>query len=359
VKKSSLLAVGAGLILAGLLWKFSLSRAPETPASETAPPEALARAVPGAPPPELPSPRLQALRQGPREPLAPKAGEKVSPECVSFWTSLRSLNLDESFRFPPKAMSLPPAGPCGSPPQALAAAQERYARDCAGVQQMYRPEMDQAQWMAAVSPCYMAVSLYRANLTEWLTKDQKLSDITDPKVLSDKLAARLFENPAGAADVAERLLELEPELYPAAKVAAVSRFLEAQTEGGGDTRNPVWNKLEDAIARMKKMNPSDPTATEMEIVAEIMRSQDPAGMRNRIEALREKNPALADYFTAWMEYKGNNTEGAVRLLEAMIAKGNQDPRVRQTLARIQKGEKDAFQMQISFPMEMIAPAPPK
>ncbi len=331
-------------------------------------PEAFHAAAPAAVPvapadvviAEAPSPRMQALQRAPRQPLQVKPEDKVAPECVAVWTKLRALNLSEAFTFPPKPEALTDVSGCGTPPLAVASVHARYLQDCKDMKQRFRAEMTGQEWSQAVAPCYMAATLYRATLTDWMTRDQKLSDITDPQVLSDKLAAKIFTDPGTAAEVAERLLEVEPDLYPAAKISAVARLMDAEGRAKGDPANPIWGKLDDRLAEAAKRNPNDRSLVELEFVSEMLRARDPRDLDAKLQTLKEKNPALADYYGACIENKTGNQEEAIRRLQEMIARGTRDPRIAATLDKMQKGMKDACQSTFTFPIDAVgAPPTPK
>ncbi len=352
--KKAILIVALVLGTVAVLWLLKPG-----PAAVVSPPQAAAPLVPpGVAVPQMPSPRMQALQQSPREPFQPKPADNLSPECVGLWNSLRAMNLSDAFAFPPKAeVALPEGSRCAEMPPVLLVAHQKYLQDCKDVKEKYRPGMQAMEFANSVAQCFLAASIYRATIGDWLTRDKSLNEITDPKELSDKIAARVFTDPGSAADAADRLLELEPDLYPAAKIAAVSRFMEAQSKAGADPQSELWNKAQDARDRAGKMDPNDPDMTEMELAEEMLKAKDARGMRNRLESLRERNPDLSDYYMSCLEHKTGNSPAAIKILQDMQARRSPEPRVGPTLQKIQAGEKQACQTQVSFPVDAVGTPP--
>ncbi len=300
------------------------------------------------------APQIRNLQTAPRTPIVAKAEEQVSPACTEFFNELRGLSLDSAFKS--GKPTLPLGQNCNNPPEALKAFQEQYLKECSHVASgiLSKNAEERTQQLGG---CFGAANFYRATITDYLSRDQEIKDINDPKVLADILTARLTNDPKTAAEAAERLLELEPNLPTVAKTAAFARFLDASSTAKGDSRNSAWNKVDDALSVAKKNNPKDASMVEMELTSLVLRNADPAITRNQIETYRETYPDVVDYLLSWMDYRSNNKEAAIDRLKTIQSRGSKDPRIPQTIVKVQNGEKEAFSVAITMPADVLAPQP--
>lgn len=293
---------------------------------------------------------FKQLHQGPRTAVLP-AGE-TSPACRTFWRDLMEMDLADSRYRLPRPKDCPP-------PPLAAAAQAAFEKDC-----FPKPERQLTE--AERPKCQYAVFLLRANLTDSFTEKEPIDRITDGKVLIDKLFARFMRDRPAASAVADRLLELYPDYYPAAQAGVLAKFLAMLEASGGQKLSPEEESARTAaitsgIEQLKRMNPQDPQNQELEVLLASLHATDHGEqVAERAMALRQAFPdsPQAPYYLAWAAYRsGNPTKGWEWLQEAKRL-APQDPRILETEARIRQNPtfyrsqdpkvKQVFQANFSF-----------
>ncbi len=313
-------------------------------------PAAPAPSVNAAPVAKLPAERVRHIFRDPRAAIAIPAEGDVEPACRTLWDEMRATVLEQALAYPPHEHALPVASGCTKFPAELSKFHAKFLEDCGDF--LTKPKsIPQAAWMAKAPQCQLALFQYRANVTDWLTRNTPLKDISDTKVLLDKLMARLADNPAAAAEVAERLLQLEPGMYPAAKAAMMSRFMDAQSTAQGKPDDPKWTKSNLAQEVASKIDPSDQAQqTELKLMTTMRQYGDPARLREQGSEMAKAFPNLptGPYYAAWGEYLAGNKKGAMEWLEEAKRRAPTDQRVNETLGKVVKGETDAFQARLSF-----------
>lgn len=343
----------AGIILSLALWKLAAvyvskpiaEAAPEAPVTVATAP--VASSVPQA--------RSRALYTAPREATVVKPSLAVAPACLSFWEKLRGMDLDKNFTFPPNPEKpIPVPGDCGTVPKDLSAAHQMFAQACHPMINLSASQ--QPQWQAAVAGCQVATLLYRAKITDWMTRDIPLNAIADNKVLADKLMARFGDDPAGAAEVAERLLEKDPEMYVAAKASALGRFMDAQASATGKETDPKWTKAMDSISRLEKARGGEPAQQlEIKILSIQRQNPDPHAFRDEAIKASERHPDLwvGPYYAAWGENSLGNKPKAVEWLDDCLRKLPGDKYCQKAKENLAKGEVYSFQSHLTFSLNPL------
>lgn len=265
------------------------------------------------PPPPARQTEIKRLYQEPRKVEIPQNNE-ISAACRAFWNTLMALDL--------KSLDKLPSPQSCEPPPDLANHQANYLQFCL-------TKKDTKQ-------CQSALFFYRAYLTEFLTKDSRVDQISDAKVLVDKLFARFLVNPIAAAEVADRMLELYPDYYPAAQAAVLSRLLDLlKGEAKPNPDSPEFNRVLDGIERLGQMNPSDPQNGELEL---LMKTMDPnntsQAVRDRLDYLERTSPSMAAYYLAWAEYRDQNADKGWEALSRAHQLAPNDDRINETIKRI-------------------------
>lgn len=336
------------LTVVGVRWfRSAPPPAPEaapTVADAVAPREAgVASQLPSARAPEKP------LFSAPRAPVKVE-DPAIEPACKTLWADLGGLDLKEALGYPPRRVEIPAGDKCAGLPKKLDEKHKAFLAACGPF--LNDPEkVSSAEWKAKAPQCQMAAFFYRAAVTDYLTKDEKLSDIKDPKVLADKLMNQFADNPKRAAEVAERLLEVEPGFYPAAKAVAMSRFMDAQERAGGDTKNPVWDQVKKDLDRASQMNPEDrKQQTELALLTELRRNNDPVKLGAQAERVARDlpNDAGGPYYAAWAAHLRGDKSSSINWLEEAMKRSPSDERLRESYEKVKRGEVDAFHADLSF-----------
>jgi len=312
-----------GLAVITALWWFR-SNNQQAP---TIPENSLAKAQTA-----LPTGRMnqKTFFESPREPL-PTGSIKgsISQRCRDLWTDIRKMNLGDQELFAGERPQTPDASQCQNLPEPLASLQKDYAEKCAFPSQ---PTTDEKQKGTKTSNCQLASFYYRAQITEYMTRDQNPKDISDLRVLTDKLFARFLTDPKTAVSVAERMLELDPTYYPAAQTILLADVLTATDNARGNPADPSWQIVQAALDRTKRMNPNDPQREEMELFMRAARYDSP----EQIREAANPNTATGLYYLAWSAYRSNNPSQGWQYLEQARKNFPEDQRVGQTMQGVRQ-----------------------
>ncbi len=328
--KTPLVALGLVVILIiGLVWvkpwRHSESLTPEVataPAQNTA-------ALPAA------RAKKKLFFESPREPIATdKIAPSISPRCRELWTDIRKLNLGDSSIFQEDRYQVPDASQCQGLAEPFASLQKSFAEKC----QPPKKVTDEKEKALNASNCQLAAFYYRAQITEYLTRDEDLSDISDMKVLTDKLFAKFMNDPKTAADVASRMLEIDPTYYPAAQTLLFSHMIAASDSARGNMNDPVWQTVRADLDRAKQMNPNDPQSAELDLFLLASQSDDPAKVRERAQAYADANPnsPLGLYYLAWAAYRSGNPDLGWQYLQSDLNKFPGEPRITATMQGVKQ-----------------------
>ncbi|MBI1861001.1 MAG: hypothetical protein HYR96_08790 [Deltaproteobacteria bacterium] len=234
--------------------------------------------------------------------------------CIQFWNDLRALDTRDR-------KGLPEGGRCSSIPPELTQRHEAYLKECVKSQRSDSFE------------CEQALLTYRVHLGEWLTQNTKLAEIHDQKVLTDKLMARLdLHSNTKVTEVAKRLLELNPDMMPAAQALLTSALMEAQ-EAIGNPRDDRWSAVEEALLRNEKISGNARQAMDVSLMVEQQRYRDPIRLREKASEVSRSHPELGigPYYAAWAEKQNGDEVRAKELLEEAVRREPNDPRFREAL----------------------------
>ena len=254
-------------------------------------------------------------------------GPTVSSGCREVWNRLRGLDLAELVEYPPRPKLIPLAGSCSPPTPTLERVQNDYQKSCNAIAR-WNSGRSQKEWRSQTRPCTSALISYRAAITDFLTRGRKPASIDDPRVLTDKLIAQLGEEKGGGIAFAERLLQLDPEMYPAAKAVLAVLLDDAATRPTGRVDDPIWEQIDIALRRAEGLAGAERRQLiETELAVVWMRYRDPARAKEKAQAMTFSHPELGvgPYYEAWAAYQaGNRTKARNDLAEAI----NREPKQR-------------------------------
>lgn len=278
--------------------------------------------------------KMSVFYQSPREPIS-AAGQKGTPECLEFWNSLRGFDLTRKESEFPDIKSMTKSGRCNSVPPELKNLHDHFNKTC-------EPGANSNQ-------CLVALYYYRAALTDFATRNMKIEQINDPKILVDKMLANREINPLLSVQAAERLSDLEPKLYEAKKAQVLGRLFIA-TKNSDASSEETWNALDEAIQKAKELGDSDPELIEAELMSELFRP-------NNIKRAQEKAKELAEdfpdewrgpYFAAWALFKEGRGQEALDFLAEAQRRQPENARIKEAIEGIKKGDANPFRGDISF-----------
>lgn len=300
------------LVLATWSWQSKLFQTGDN-APTSAEHSILPQKVAGPPPPSRQAEFKQMYRE-PRKVEIPATPE-ISSACRNLWSELMKADVG-------LMDTLPPLQNC-EPPAELANYQANFREQCL-------EKKDQ-------KACYTAAFFYRAHITEFLTKDERPDQISDPKVLIDKLFARFLVNPVSAAEIADRLVELQPDYYPASQAAVLSRLFDLfKGDGKPNPDSPEFRRVTDGIEKLSQMNPSDPQNVELQMLLGSIGDNSAERVKDMAESFERQSPhsATSAYYLAWAEYKLGDAEAGARWLARAAQLAPNDPRIKETQEKI-------------------------
>lgn len=301
-------------------------------------------------PPTKPDPEMKKLVTAPRPPIEEKAKPSLSLECRNFWNGLRGLRLVEMLESNPDRKSLPQGTTCEQIPPELKSIHDRYAQAC--------KDFTNADLLVAarandprVVECRGALVMYRAKLSDWLTREISIDEIRDLQTLSDKLIARFQDDPEKGAEIAERMLKLNPDLYPAAKASILGKLIGAQKAAGNRPEGKEWAAVEEAIARAQQISKAEPSEMlETEAVITDIRYRDPGKLWGKAKEISEENPQLGigPFLQGWAKFREGDHKAAKDYLQEALKREPESARYQESLDKLTSGEALPFRVGLSF-----------
>ncbi len=291
------LAVGLGFFFSGKLAIQTQHQTPPTPY-------------------ELPK-KITRLYQQPR-PLSKTTA--ISPVCEALWKQISAL--DMTLKFTP-----PPASNCKDLPPPLDRFHALYSQSCA----------------TKDDNCFSALYQYRAAITHFTTLGMDLGSIRDMRILVDKLMATFERDPKLAAAIADRIVELEPDNYPAHKAGLIASLIS----------DPQADGMQRRLDNLRRLETGDAAAQdELEIFLGVMKDNDPEATFERASDLNDTNPksAVGPYFMAWAASKRGNRDESLAHVKECIKRDPKNPRYQKTYQALQQNTQNAFTFYISFPL---------
>lgn len=286
------------------------------------------------------------------------ATETIEKGCIDFWNEVQAIDMD-LFDFPPKLDRLPRPGGCEKIPLELSVFQQLYLSDCATLLEPFSQPVDEKEWRARASACSSRLFFLRAGISAWRTRERKLSEITDLRLLADRLAAAFGGlpnpmDPVAIVATGKRILEVDPRIAGAAKAVLMGQLMVGTRAPGGHRGDEeYWAQMDEylEIARGTR----DPELGELELLRRT-HGFDPA--RSRAEGERMVAAAPGDprghALQGYGHWKlGNRAEGIVALSRA-LALAPQDEVLRQTWVRVHApdADEDAYYLELRLGMRL-------
>jgi tetratricopeptide (TPR) repeat protein len=257
--------------------------------------------------------------------------DALSEDCKKQWEAVNAVDLQKFLDGTEEKSPLPKLSACAGLPKAFHPLLDLTKQNCetaeaAGVNAAGKAERK--------ANCYQAFVFYRALIADLQSESVPAESITDRKLLSDKIIAGLLKGTADSLPYAERLLELEPNFVPAAKMAAVLQVLNLQ---GSSDVSADSTKVERAIERAERMDPESP-----QMYSDLRSSVQIASVKSeeeRIEVAKRfaqshEGTSKGAYMASYVEFKQGRFENAQRLLREAIQADPQNPDYRETQAEL-------------------------
>lgn len=187
--------------------------------------------------------------------------------------------------------------------------------------------------------CEFATQMLRSTQAASIRVVRPVSDITDLPELADLLVASFGEfmtdlSPRGLremTEIADRMLELDPTLFPAAKASAMAWMLrdvfskEAIQKGETPAEMPNWDELEKRVRRIEEMDPLDPDLDALNRIVETEGMEPERVRRDSLARLARDPENWREYqILAWANWKANRHEDAkAEIIQALKLKPNE------------------------------------
>ncbi len=303
------------------------------------------------------SEKTKRIYQSSRTPILPKKEDHIPQVCADYFSAVRGIDLKVLKIYPPKSVPIPRPDQCKDLPKSLVELNKHYLEACA-VLTKSSEELTEKIWFASVPPCATAVFHFRAELTQFLTREMSIEDLEDPKILLDKMMATMSDKDYRTnLAVASRLLELEPSLVPAIQSQVLSRLMLAQTEARGNPNDPKWTEVEQGLQKLAELGGANSKQVlEWQLLISISRNPDPEEVRRYAERMAAQYPewGLPYYYQAWMLYPKDST-GAKKMLEQAHQKDPEDLRIKETMEKMNRKDPSPFRndFTVSFPKEIF------
>ncbi len=331
-------------LLVGLLvFGFYVAKAPEDPRDlrEEKPEHrsSLSHPLGQGTPPLLPQ-----IRKTPRVVLA----KNISKACEELWTELFQLDLRGVVEGNLALDHLPRHSDCHSDNAKdwLSAAWKRFEQGCTA------KDASSSEAKAENRPvCLFSLVGLRAAVTDWVTNDKSPGELSDPRLIQDKLWANLqrADNPMTIA-LAERLQTLEPDNALTNQALVLAQFRIAG-ENRLNANDPFWEKFSSTLAREEELRAvSSEEHSRRTIYADYLRNRDPRRLEEAAldAAKRYPTSSFPAYFFAISAFESGDSPRAIQALER-----RSDPESQEALRLIKAGNPKPFRVQLSASLDAL------
>lgn len=215
---------------------------------------------------------------------------------------------------------------------------------------------------ASKNTCTSALMLVRVNAIDRLTRGKDIHELSD-KVLVNKLLAsfmdpKFTERVDELEKIADRLIELKPDLYAAYKGALTVEGI--RVGGAKDPESVDLRKMERLTDQLLQFDVADSEVAEAILFPSVARKA--MGKLNsdldRLEATARDDGAMKNvvqYYRAYLEWKRNDLPRAQAMLEDLVRRVPTDERFRKTLEGVKAGdtEKEIFSVKFSASFDQL------
>lgn len=275
---------------------------------------------------------------------------KYSAECLDFWEGIRSIDFG---KWNISKGGLPNPGNCPTSNEPEKAVYDQYQKLCF-TSSAYEG-LSQKQKDEQLANCQSMIFFLRAIADHRLTEDFEAKDINDIPTLVDRLMASFLlgfgsKDTVGVEKNAERILELSPNLYPAAKASFLASLMGVMKEE--ESKTPVsdetWKKVEAKLERLERLSHNDPQMELMKVWVRT-RNLEPDRVRDEL-AHGGVAPGTANflYLQAYLKNKSGAKKEAAELLKQGVKAFPADTRFKNTLAECKKDPNCKYEMVLNF-----------
>jgi hypothetical protein len=177
--------------------------------------------------------------------------------------------------------------------------------------------------------CYQSMVFLRSVIADFDSPGKTAESIASPQLLADKLIASLFGDLTQGLPYAQKLLELEPNSVPAAKIAAVLEMVSLDSGRGSVSPESAGRALERAF----RLDPENaPFYEKLQNAVDLAAAPDEAARIEVATKIAQSEPSSPQktYLASYVAFKEKRFNDASKLLADALKKEPQNPDFLQT-----------------------------
>jgi tetratricopeptide (TPR) repeat protein len=267
--------------------------------------------------------------------------ESFNPDCIAEIQSVAELDLNHVSAN--LVFELAKNSKCNNLPAYLTEAQKLFASTC-GVETNTN----------ITDACASALFLYRSLITNFATRDTDPKDINDPKILFEKIYAKLSQSEIDFESITpltDRYLELEPDSKEVQRIALLAKLFELESNSNNQKDNALKTELEAIFDKYSDQSTtSDPKVLELGIYLRTNGFTDAQSLLNESQKIITTRPEFSDlgyYLRSSVLWRDGKKTEALEEVQKALALKPKDPRYLETFNKLKKmepGEKGAYSM---------------
>lgn len=259
---------------------------------------------------------LRSPRAGYKEIL--QKDESTPKACLDFFDSLQRLDFfaGEVSQMSYQTLPMPPDACKDGLEKNLAKARQDFLKKCRPQNQNLSDKIGE--------DCISAVYFLRARITELSLKNKPVSEIVDLKQLTDLIFAQLSDEHPNFDQmklIADRMLELDPNIMAAHKVNVIASIFEGfAANEAHQNREQAWANANAALQGARNLNSNDPIIKDASIAIQT-KGFDPELTRDYAENMihENKNQDQGYFLLAYAQWKQGEQAIAKNNLNRAIA----------------------------------------
>ena len=294
--------------------------------------------------------------------LAEKSKEpnsSIPPACADYFDQLEKIDLQggsENSKMSYQILPNKPEG-CTWKDDSLDLASAEFEKVCVNT-----PLEQKVNLSSSLSDaCLTKLFFLRSAITRLLLKDRPISSISDAHQLVDLLFAEFAASASSKSpdfsrikEASDRMLELDPHLYVAAKTSvysgAIQGLMAEQAKIGSENQSKFnWQKVEADLARADRLNPADPSLDDARALIATHGFDPKKTLAYAENKVREFPETGRNYFLkGYAEWKLNQRPEAIADLKKAIALSPEHSEYPKLLIDLKKPEANADSYQGNF-----------
>jgi tetratricopeptide (TPR) repeat protein len=284
----------------------------------------------------------------------PETIKTFEPNCPAQWGKLAAVELAHPLKREAVDELLTAGAKCQRMTTPMAILLQTMQNACEGWKREPSPE--------GTDQCRRAIVQFQSELTEWQTRTVSIEDITNKRVLAQKIIARFRNGSEEAAKSAERLLQLDPLNKAAAKAAILSHFVVAYKNRREPSSEGAWNQYSRAVQRLRDLGGDEEYfLSETGIVASFFNG-NLQGLDDKIRKFQQKFPTRGQpfFFGGLQKAQQGKRREAIALLKKAVSNEPNNINYSQSLKRLNSttdGDSlaDAFGISFSYNLSELLP----